>query len=710
MKPIFHFLLLMILSFPVIAKEALIQLQQLTPQSVLQLKCLTDEKSVMLPVSERWNVKKATLNVHYISSITMLAEHSQLTIKINDFSIGQVKLNPLAPDATISLDIPVRYLRAGYNKLSFAVTQHFYLQGCENTCAPELWTDINIHDSTLHVEYESNPIPLAVSSIAKFIFDPKIYPEGRVNIITENRTEDNLTLAAIVASGVARRFDYRKVLFEFSHQIKPEMDNIVIGTTDFMQKFLQPHKLSTNNQSGSLKIFPLPLADGVDNTHALIAISGATADHIKLAALTFSNISISYPGEQELSVFEFKAPELVPYSGRDVITANKSYDFKTLNFPTTTFKGLNPISKEINFRLPVDISLMQNQTAKLLLNLSYGAGMRESTALNILVNGIIVRAIGLNNKSGDYLQDYRIDLPVYIFKPGTNTITFSSELHPELKECDYAAVSNLFISIYENSTITFPDMPHFVELPKLELLMLNGFPFTRWPDGYESMIYLTDPSSDSISAALNLIGLMTQKNGFPMLSIKIGLQIPETWQGDLIIIGDPAKLPEELKKQSPLYAENNTSLMPYPVIRAWENETSAFSLSRQTGSIGNINGMIMQFESPYQKGRTVMMLQAQSSGTAHNLSKVLLDPEVQAQVSGGLVLVEMDQIKPRVTSLEIGKKYLSGKQGKISPVDSFLYQYPYTYHALIGFLLLSLSAIIFNILKRKRATHQTNES
>ena len=701
----------MLFSLPVTAKEILIQLQQLTPHSVLQLKCITDEQSIMLPVSERWDIKKVTLNLHYISSITMLADHSQLTIKINDFPIGQVKLNPLAPDAAIALNIPVQYLKSGYNKLSFSVTQHFFLQGCESPCAPDMWTHINIHDSSLQVEYELNPVSLKISSIAKFIFDPKIYPEGRVNIITEDRTENNLTLAAIAASGVARRFDYRKVFFEFSHQIKPGMDNIVIGTTDFMQSFLQPFKLAVSNtQSGHLKIFSLPVDNDFDNTHALIVISGETFDHTKLAALTFSNISLAYPGTQELSAFEFQVPELIPYSGRDVIIANKVYDLKTLNFKTTTLQGMNPSVREINFRLPADIMLMHNHAAKLSLNFSYGAGMRESSALNILINGTVVRAIGLNNKGGDYLQDYHIDLPAYLFRPGTNIITFAPELHPALKECDLALVNNLFISIYENSTLTFPDMPHFVELPKLELLMLNGFPFTRWPDGYESMIYLTDPSSESISAALNLIGLMTQKNGFPMLSIKIGLQTPETWQGDLIILGNPEKLPNRLKTSSPLYTDNNTTLVPYPVVRGWENEVGIFSFSRQTSAIGAINGTIMQFESPYQKGRTVMILSGQTPTALHNLSKTLLDPEVQAQIYGGLALIEMDQIKPRVTSMEVGKKYSSGKKGQISWIDSFLYRYPYAYHALLVLLILSLSAIIYSILKRIRSTHKTAES
>ncbi len=700
-------LLWMLFSFPAAAKEVSIELHKLTPHSVLQLRCTADERSIMIPIPERWNVKKITLNLHYISSITMMGSHSQLIFKINDIPIGQTRLNPLAPDAMISINVPVKYLKHGYNKLGFAVTQHALLQGCEDSCAPDLWTHINVHNSSLQVEYDNNPIPLKIASIAKLIFDPKIYPEARINIVTEDHSEESLTLAAIAASGVARRFDYRKVFFDVSQQIKPEMDNIVIGKTNFMQRFLQPFKFSREKtDGGNLKIFPLPIANGTDNTHALIALSGDNFDDVKLAALTFANISFAYPGTQELNAFEFHVPDLTPYSGRDVIIANKAYDLKTLNFPTTTFQGMNPGAKEIHFRLPADMMIMHNYAAKLSLNFSYGAGMRESSSINIMVNGTVVRAIGLNNKNGDYLQEYRIDLPTYLFKPGPNVIAFAPELHPVLRECELALVNNLFVSIYDNSTLTFPDMPHFVELPKFELFMLNGFPFTRWPDGYESLIYLIEPSNESITTALNLIGLMTQKNGFPMLSIQVGIKLPEGWQGELIIIGDSSKLPEAFKKNSPLQTSNSTSLIPYPVIRDWENDTTSLSFSRQQSSIGETSGLLMQFESPYQKGRTVMMLAAETPSALLNLSEALLDPEVQSQIRGDMVLVEMSDPKPKVTSMEVGKKYTSGKKGNISRIDSFLYAYPYAYHALFGLLLLGLTLIIYSLLKRFRATRR----
>lgn len=704
-------LLGLLVSLPAMAEEILIPLQKLTPHPLIKLKCIGDESSLEIPISDRWNIKKVTLNLHYISSISMIGDLSQLVIKINDVPIAQVKLNPLMPDALLAVNVPAQYLKPGYNKLGFMVAQRYSTAGCENPCAPGLWTDISMQDSSLQVEYELNPVPLKLSSIAKFLFDPKTYPEAHVNLITEDRSAENLTLAALIASGVARHYDYRKVTFGVTQQIKPGVDNIVIGRTAFMQQFLGPYQLSLGEvKGGYLKVFPLPTAGGADNAHALVVVSGENFDHVKMAALTFSNISFAYPGTQDLNAFEFKMPEVASYGGRDVLAANKVYDFKTLNYPTTTFKGINPVVKDLSFRLPADMLVLQNRSAKLTLNFAYGSGMRESSAMHVVVNGISARAIWLNNKNGDVLQNYVIDLPTYLFKPGANVISLTPELHPELKECDFTLMSNLFISIFDNSTLTFPDMPHFVELPKLELLMLNGFPFTRWPDGYDSLIYLTDPSSnEAVAAALNLVGLMTQKNGFPLLSIRVGFDSLEKWKGDVIVIGDQRAMPDALKAHSPLHT-SKTSLIPYPVVRGWQNETAALAHSRQISALGEGSGLLMQFESPFQVGRTIMTLSADESADLYRLGEALLDPEVQGQIYGDLVLVEMTQPKFKVTSMLVGKTYATGKQGDVSWIDSFLYSYPYAYHALLGLLILGLAFLIFVLLKRYRATRKLGEA
>lgn len=705
MKFLFGCILYLLISLPIMAEKIQIPLQKFAASPMLTLQCVSDEKGIEIPIPERWNIEKVTLNFHYVSSINLIANISQLVVKINGFPITQIKLDPLKPEAMIKLNVPKQYLKPGYNRLNFQVAQHYLIDECENPCAPDLWTNISMQDSFIQIEYAANPVPLKLSSITSFLFDPKIYPEANVNIITEDQSAESLTIASIISSGIARRFDYRKVTFSVSRRIKPGMDNIVVGRQTFMRQFMAPFKLPLDHMEGGyLKIFPLPTNNGLDGTHALLAVSGQELDHVRMAALTFANLSFPYPGSQQLNAFEFNMPKIPSYGGRAVLLADKAYDFKTLNFPSTTFSGINPAGKELNFRLPADFLIKQNRSAKLALNFAYGAGMREDSAVNVIVNDKVVWAVGLNKKEGGFLKKYTIDIPLYLFKPGNNVISFGVELHPELKECDIALTGNLFLSIFENSTLTFPKMSHRVELPKLELFMLNAFPFTRWPDGHGSMIYLTDVSDKSISSAMNLVSLMTQKNGFPIFNMPIKLQLPENWLGDIFVIGHLNSLPAEFGQKSPLRI-GKTTQVAYPVTHGWESDFSLAHI-QQTSSLGDGNGLLMQFESPYQKGKTVMTFSAENDKDLLGLSHALFDHEAEEKIFGDIALIEISHPKPKVSSLEVGDKYITGKNGEISDVDSFLHSYPYVYFVLLGILILGLSYTIYSLLKRYRATRK----
>ncbi len=687
-----------------------IPLDKLAPSPTITLTCTSDEKIINIPISDRWVIKKAAINLHYTSSNNLLGELAQLAIKVNDVPVAQAKLNPASPDVLVKLNLPIQYLEPGYNKIAFAASQHIPVLGkqCEKPCSPDLWTTINLKDSTLEVEYEEKAVPLALSSVADFLFDPKILPEGHVNLITEDQSAESLTSLGIASSGIARRYDYRKVTFTVSQNIKPGVDNVLVGRQAFVNNFLNARGLSLGKvEGGYLKIFSLPAGNGqFDTKHVLLAVTGEKYDHVKLAAETFANISFGFPGSQELNAFSFKMPDIEAYGGREVVHANKTYAFKTLNFPSTTFKGINPTGKTINFRLPVDFMIQQNLRAKIHLNFSYGAGLHDTSALNIIVNDKAVKAIHLGNRDGSFFDDYVIDIPTYLFKPGNNVIAFGVELHPPLQECDVALLGNMFLTIFENSTLTFPDMPHFVELPKLELFMLNGFPFTRWPDGFESKIYLSEVDADSVAATMNLIGMITQKNGFPLLAMQIDTKPPKDLKGDLIVIGPPGKIPREFEKKSALFIGDKSNV-PYPVVRDWDGEYT-IAHSKQSSQMGDGRGYLMEFESSSETGRTVLVVAAENGNSLLKFSQALLEPEVQVQAEGGLMLVDMGAHfqKPKVYSYKVGESYTTGKEGKVSKLESYLYAHPYLYYALIILLSIGLAFAIYLALRRYRASRK----
>ena len=421
-------------------------------------------------------------------------------------------------------------------------------------------------------------------------------------------------------------------------------------------------------------------------------------------------MSLPYPGTDEMHAVEFSMPDISMYSGREVLVPDKVYEFNTLGMESSSFlgfngrttaKGFSNPASDISFRLPPDFLIKQNQYAKLKLNFSYGAGLRPDSSLSLSLNDRQIRDIHLDSPSGNYIEEYRIDIPTYMFKPGTNTISFRPYLNTVRQVCDASNTDGLFVTIFGNSTLSFPPMPHFVEMPKTELFALNGFPFTRWPDGYDTMVYLPQHDSGSIDTALNLIGMITQKNGFPLFGTQVVFAEPKDWKGELLVVGEAATIPKSIMSLAP-FQPDGTANIPYPVSRGWDSETS-IAMSRQRAGLGEGSGLLMEFESANKRGRSVVIATAQTEKDLLALGDALLSPSIQARIRGDVSLVQLDVPEYDVVSIEVGQKYSTGDKGGISSVDAFLYKNTYFFYGLIALALVTLSLLVFWLARRHRA-------
>lgn len=701
MMNVLMFLALCMLPLFGYANSQLVELDQLIATSAITLSCNGDEQGVEIPLAQRWNVKKVTLDLHYVTSINLVTSQSQLVVKLNGMPIAQTKLDALSPDVLLKINLPAERFNVGYNKLSFAVAQHTESHGCEKNCSPDMWTTIDLKRSFLTIDYENKAIPLTLSSVGTMLFDPKLFPDTEVHLVTDPDDASTLNALSIVASGVAHHFDYRQVSFTVSSQFKSGVDNILVGKYAFAQRLLGAVELA-HAEGGFLEILPLPASDGGhDNQHALVLVTGKQREEVKLAAETFASMSI-FPGTQALSAYAFKVPKLKEYRGRDLIEPDKEYSLKSLNFPTATFQHRDAAVKDIHFRLPPDFMIRPNLSAKLALHFAYGAGMRDTSALNIVVNGQIVKGIHLGNREGATFDNYLIEIPTRLFQPGSNHITFNAELHPQLKECDLAMTGNVFLTIFDDTTLRFPDMPHFVELPKLELFMLSGFPFTRWADGFETKVVLTQFDDDTLSAAMNLIGLMTQKSGFPLYSVEIDKALTSTWKGDFIVLGSPDSISVALAGKAMPFTKGK-SVVPYSLVRDWASQPVLIG-SVQSSQLGNSQGYLIQFESPYESGRTGMAFAAADSKNLLSLSKALLKSEVQAQTEGELTMLDMGSLedKPIVKSFKPETPYTTGKSGKKSFWESYFYGHQYVYYSVVILLTMGFAITLYVVLRRYR--------
>lgn len=705
MKKLIAFFAFLMLQQASWADSIKLPLQKFTAMSQMELRCVNGLQTLDIPVPERWKLNKVSVDLRYTVSSSLIPDVSQMVVRVNGNLVTQMKLNRQGSEVSNVVDIPVDLLKPGYNTLSLQAAQHYMKDGCEQTCAPDLWTNVSLEHSTLEMNYDLKPVPMKLGQATSWMFDPKLFPDASINLISDMSTQEGATNGAIAASGIARRFDYRKVTFTHSLDVKAGVDNILIGTSSFVGSILLKYGILLDSiQGGLIRMYYLPKSDGgKDGLHALIVVTGNDAKSLKIAAETFANMSLPYPGTDRLQAFSFSMPNISMYGGRGELTPDKKFDFKTLGMPALTFQGLagnanGPSS--IEFRLPPDFLIKQNQYAKLVLNFSYGSGLVQDSSLSISVNGTRVHDIHLNNQDGNYLADYKVEIPTYLFKPGSNRIAFTAYLNTQHKLCDLVNDNSAFVTIFDNSTLYFPPMPHFVEMPKLELFTLNGFPFTRWPDGYDTLVYLPRHDGASIDAALDLVGLITQRNGFPLFGTRIVYSDPGNWDGEMLVVGKVQDIPKSIMSNAP-FQPTGVADIPYPVSRGWDKQTS-LAISKQEGGLGDGLGLLMEFQSPTNKGRSVIVAMAQTDQGLEKLGDALLSPSVLGGIEGDVALIKLEIPDYDVASFQVGKPYSTGNKGDISFVDYFLYAHVYFFYGLIALAIILLSLIGYWLMRRYR--------
>lgn len=702
----------------VMASEAVNQVYKLkTPISnfygagAVDLRCSSESVMVSIPIPDRWNVKSANLTVNYTQSSALIPAISLFAVRIGNKPLFQKKPDPEELTKTVTAPIPPNMLKASYNEFVFEASQHFQTsKECERPCDPALWTKVNLAESFLELEYALKPVPLNLGK-TDFIFDPKLITGGRVNMVLDGIKDDNLSIAGTVASGVAKRFTYRKVAFTVSDDVVPGYDNILLGDAKFVARILDRYKMAIKTDSTLIKVMHLPdhlePSTGensgklrVDPTHALLILTADNAGHLKIASSTFASMTFPYPGTDEMVVQKFNIPEITLYSGKNIISTEKIYKFNALGFKTHTFRGIQPQAKSITFRLPVDFLIRQNDYAKVTLAFSYTAGVRPDSVLNVFLNDRLVRSIALSNPTGDLLTGYKMDFPTFLFKPGTNVLTFAPILTPLAKECELLQPESFSLTLFENSTFFLPAMPHLIELPQMELFAINGFPFTRWPDGYGSRIFLPNADKNTVAAAFNIIGLITQLNGYPLLAMEVTTENLSNYQGELMVIGDAKSIPDNIWADAPLKL-GRVSQAPYPATTNWESaKATSFVETTQISGIGRENAALMQFQSPFKKGHSVLLVTAETTANVKRLSEAMSEPSVLANIAGDLDIIDLATPDYLVNSMNFQKKYLTGEKGEVSGLDAFLFTNTWIYYALVLVLILVPTAILYIGAKR----------
>ena len=547
------------------------------PERVI-LRHVSDDYAFHFPISPREKVMGAHLHLDFMNSTALVPNRSQLLVKINGVTITQWRLTPTNAHRTIDIAIPLELLVTGYNELRFAAVQHYTDSQCEDPISPELWTEINTVKSRVRLLQRPQPIEANLAALSKLL-DPTL-PDYHIRFLIPTAQFDDYQLfwGGLVAQGIALRRRHAPFALDLVQPVAPlsppplrqplllgpvDGDAVLIGTRAQLQLLLGDVLLQAI-RGAYIGIFPAP----GHPEHFVLVISGITPDEVTRAAEAFSLMNFPLPDARETLIQEVQLDPVDPYQGSMAVAPATRYSFAQLGFETTEIRGLRPNPLAIEFFVPADWYAPENTEVILKLHLAYSAGMRRDSLLEMRINGIFERAIPLPDETGSQYLDYYIAVPLRTLKPGRNRISFHPRLVPAVTgECLFFRTDHLAITLFDDSTIEFPTVDHYAELPDLSLLARAGFPYLQQGNGANLGVQVLDSGRESILSAWQLMGKLANLNGLPLTKAQLSFAtIGDTRH--LIAVGNLEHIDPVLFKNAPTNPVARWKTWFYPIGQA----------------------------------------------------------------------------------------------------------------------------------------------
>jgi hypothetical protein len=680
-----------------------------------------------LPIPKRIAIEKLILHLDFMHSALLLQNRSQLVVVVNGIIVSQVRLDPQNPHVVADIPVPAEFMREGYNKVELKVSQH-YTEECEDPTATELWTQVNTIKSYFYFLYNYRPSRFTLAYLDD-LFDKKLIDYELTVMRTKpaaDFTDTDLQWGALATEGVSLRLDYKPVTLHMAaakrkHAVHPEdaktngplpwldqselqSDVILLGTRDELAPYCDEHSeqdLTKAIQGPYLGIFP-----AADPRYQIIVISGINEDDVTMAAQAFTLNRSVFPDHTAMVIRELKFPVIQQNKMPQILQPGVCYTFAELGFKSVTRISHKRI--DVKFTVPPDLLAREKATAKFLLDLSYGAGFREDSALNIYLNGLFEKAIYLDNKFGARFEDYEFHIPVASFLPGLNTLSFEPVLPPLVSgKCTVEQNNNTIITIFDSSSIELPLVDHYVRLPDFKLFNRTGFPYTYAANGADMGVVVRGQDRGSILSAWQILAKLTQIASMPLHKAKISFRHIE--DRHLFIVGDRKALYEDDLRNAPVQL-GKVFEFDYPIDKqSREEEMSIWDKTKffinplspdQKGSLDDVyvnmkfnsylgkDSLLLGYQSADQPEKLVMLLTNEDPDHLYQATRRLVEPDFWDNMEANLAIWNEDDYSLRTQETEaeffVGDTSLRNSLG-----------YYYSLHRIQFLLLMGILLVLF---------------
>ena len=287
-------------------------------EGVVRMQGKSNTFDIAIPLTSIHKITDASLTIEVTSSQALIKKRSQLFVRFNNATIGQIAFDPNRPSLVSSIVVPATLWREGFNQLTFAVSQH-YAEQCVDGNAPELWSEINVYNSTLSVSTELQENAASLAHLSGF-FSPGIGGQRAVNIYRARDSAPQLMQRTLplVSQALALRNQYQPLAIESAYIPDGYMlPDIAEDVSDFWQE----RRVDNYRKSAWYLTQPQP-----QNVHVLVGTVEALSP--VLSDTTINDIHGAFLKVERTPAFEAQGRTWVNSSYRLIVsgtTDDKKY-------------------------------------------------------------------------------------------------------------------------------------------------------------------------------------------------------------------------------------------------------------------------------------------------------------------------------------------------------------------------------------------------
>ncbi len=599
-----------------------------------------------------WTVKSAKAIVRFQHSPSLVANRSNLTVRVNDTSIGSVPLNRSDSEiGQVVFNIPPRLLQ-DYNELAM-LTQQTNASECPNPSDPTLWTEV-LPDSRIVFEFEPQPVRMDLARYPYPVMDVLGLDPDRLAYLKPKEVDEAwMTAAARLQSSLAMLSEFHSVESRVISSLSEAKDNeriVIIGTPanqPTLSSLKLPFALQGNQvMDGNKSALPgdvgvLMLTTTKEGAPVLIATGNDVAGVEKAVQFAVQPDDRQQGAGQAILVNSINDVPTPPARDMAGFLPNKDTfqlsDLKLIRtnqpFQDVTVTGAAPPPVEINFHALPDDRFLRGSTMN--LDFSYGPQINpRKAAVEVRLDGVAVGGKQLTSTEGGR-ETLLVNLPEELIRPNSVLAVRFSLPSRDVTKCGAAFDPQIWATVHASTRFNLK-RENAVQLPDLKLLQ-TGFPLTAPQDLSSTALVLPDsPNNDDLNTMLELgnrLGRLADAR-----SVKLDVYRSTT-------------LPADVRNQKHLVGIGTRDRFPLPEVfqvggMNLGNFFSRQNRQSQVQALGDAQGMVKSVVSPWNKERILIGLTGQTSEGLKDVQDLLSNDPLFFQMQGDTVLVSRNQAEP----------------------------------------------------------------